>query len=323
MTTDMKTTLVIPSNRPALLAEFLKAWAPVKDWDKTIIVFDGPEAPLIEGADECDVYDWSDIDNGLKDDSWIVSRKNAGLRIFGYLKAAEHGAKVIATIDDDCRPIDSKGLMGAHVENLYRTPAWVSSDRNLIARGVPYRQRGELSRVMLNVGLWRCVGDYDAPRSLVEGADLNHFEPDPVTRVAPRGQFVPISTMSLAFRIEALPLMYLPLMGEGQPYDRFDDIWGGIIAKRVCDHLGWSITIGRPIVDHQRASDPFRNLVKEAAGIQRNETFWQEIDGIELWEISADECMLEIATGLVDNADPHTAKLGKAIKRWVHYATST
>ena len=45
--------------------------------------------------------------------------------------------------------------------------------------------------------------------------------------------------MSLAFRIEALPLMYLPLMGEGQPYDRFDNIWGGVIAKRVCDHLGW------------------------------------------------------------------------------------
>ena len=47
----MKTALVIPSNRPALLAEFLKAWAPVKDWDETIIVFDGPEAPKIEGAD--------------------------------------------------------------------------------------------------------------------------------------------------------------------------------------------------------------------------------------------------------------------------------
>ena len=319
----MKTALVIPSNRPALLTEFLKAWAPVKDWDETIIVFDGPEVPLIEAADDCDVYDWSDIDNVLMDDAWIVSRKNAGLRIFGYLEAAAHGAEVIATIDDDCRPIDGMGLMGAHVENLYRTPAWVSSDRNLIARGVPYRQRGELSRVMLNVGLWRCVGDYDAPRSLVEGADLNHFEPDPLSRVAPRGQFVPISTMSLAFRIEALPLMYLPLMGEGQPYDRFDNIWGGIIAKRVCDHLGWSITIGRPIVNHQRASDPFRNLVKEAAGIQRNETFWQEVDGIELRETSADGCMLEIAAGLVDNADPHTAKLGKAIQRWVHHATST
>ena len=78
MTTATKTALVIPSNRPALLAEFLKSWAAVKDWDKTIIVFDGPEAPLIEGAGDCDVYDWSDIDNGLKDDSWIVSPRTPG-----------------------------------------------------------------------------------------------------------------------------------------------------------------------------------------------------------------------------------------------------
>jgi hypothetical protein len=49
----MTTALVIPSNRPALLAEFLKAWTPVKDWDDTIIVFDGPQAPKIEGADGC------------------------------------------------------------------------------------------------------------------------------------------------------------------------------------------------------------------------------------------------------------------------------
>jgi reversibly glycosylated polypeptide/UDP-arabinopyranose mutase len=128
--------------------------------------------------------------------------------------------------------------------------------------------------------------------------------------------------MSLPFRVEALPMMYLPLMGEGQPYDRFDDIWGGIIAKRVCDHLGWSITIGRPIVDHRRASGPFRNLVKEAAGIRRNETFWQEVDAIGLRGTSPGGCMLEIAAGLAGNADSHTAKLGKAIERWVHHAST-
>jgi reversibly glycosylated polypeptide/UDP-arabinopyranose mutase len=318
----MKTALVIPSNRPALLAEFLKAWAPVKDWDETIIVFDGPEAPKIEGADGCRVFDWAAIDDYLSDDAWIVSRKNAGLRIFGYLKAAEAGAEVIATLDDDCRPIPGEGLLKGHTGNLRSTPAWVSSDRNLVARGMPYRNRGGLGNVMLNVGLWRGVGDYDAPRTLVENADLKEFEPSAGNWVAPRGQYVPISTMSLAFCVEALPLMYLPLMGEGQPYDRFDDIWGGIIAKRVCDRLGWSITIGKPIVDHRRASDPFRNLVKEVAGIRRNETFWQEVDAIELRETSPGGCMSEIAAGLADNADPHTAKLGKAIERWIHHAST-
>jgi reversibly glycosylated polypeptide/UDP-arabinopyranose mutase len=318
----MTTALVIPSNRPALLAEFLKAWAPVKDWDETIIVFDGPEAPKIEGAEDCRVYDWATIDKELGGDAWIVSRKNAGLRIFGYLQAVQLGAHVIATIDDDCRPIAGEPLMSGHVDSLFGTPAWVSSDPLLIARGVPYRQRGSLDNVMLNVGLWRGVGDYDAPRSLVDAADLKEFVPSSGSRVAPRDQYIPISTMSLAFRVDALPIMYLPLMGEGQPYDRFDDIWGGIIAKRVCDHLGWSITIGQPIVDHRRASDPFRNLVKEAAGIRRNETFWQEVDAIKLQGTSPDDCMWEIAAGLADNTDPHTAKLGKAIERWIHHAST-
>jgi reversibly glycosylated polypeptide/UDP-arabinopyranose mutase len=318
----MTTALVIPSNRPALLAEFLKAWAPVKDWDETIIVFDGPEAPKIQDADGCQMYDWAAIDRELGDDAWIVSRKNAGLRIFGYLKVAEADANVITTLDDDCRPIPGEGLLKGHSDNLRSTPAWVSSDRNLVARGVPYRNRGGLGNVMLNVGLWRGVGDYDAPRSLVDAADLKEFVPSSGSRVAPRDQYIPISTMSLAFRVEALPLMYLPLMGEGQPYDRFDDIWGGIIAKRVCDHLGWSITIGQPIVDHRRASDPFCNLEKEAAGIRRNETFWKEVDAIELSADTPARCMLEITAGLADNADPHTAKLGKAIERWVHHAST-
>jgi reversibly glycosylated polypeptide/UDP-arabinopyranose mutase len=318
----MQTALVIPSNRPALLAEFLKAWAPVRDWDETIIVFDGPKAPKIGTDEDSFVYDWEGINYHLRDDAWIVSRRNAGLRIFGYLKAAAHGATFIATLDDDCRPIAGEPLMERHLANLTMTSQWASSDCNLVARGMPYRNRGHLTGTVLNMGLWRGVGDYDAPRTLVENADLKEFEPVHINRVMPRGIYVPISTMNLAFRVEALPLMYLPLMGEGQPYDRFDDIWGGIIAKRVCDHLGWSVTIGQPVVEHRRASDPFRNLVKEAAGIQRNETFWQDVDAIQLRQTTAGPCMLEIAAGLAHNPDPHTAKLAKAIERWVHLAST-
>jgi len=45
-------------------------------------------------------------------------------------------------------------------------------------------------------------------------------------------------------------------MGEGQPYRRFDDIWFGVIAKRICDHLGWSIAVGDPHVHHGRCPTP-------------------------------------------------------------------
>jgi len=134
--------------------------------------------------------------------------------------------------------------------------------------------------------------------------------------------YAPISTMNLAFRAEALALMYLPLMGQNSPYDRFDDIWGGIIAKKVCDRLGWHIAIGEPIVQHNRASNPFTNLVKEAAGIGRNETFWEEVDERELHCDTAGECMLELAEHFCESDDPHTVQLGKAIPRWIHHVNN-
>ena len=52
--------------------------------------------------------------------------------------------------------------------------------------------------------------------------------------------------------------------------------------KKICDHLGLDVSIGKPTVFHQRASDPFVNLVKEAPGIALNESFWQEIDAITI-----------------------------------------
>ena len=50
-------------------------------------------------------YSWEDIDQELGDKSWIISRKNAGIRNYGFLKAYQLGADVTITIDDDCYPI--------------------------------------------------------------------------------------------------------------------------------------------------------------------------------------------------------------------------
>ena len=313
--------LVIPSNRADCLETFCQRWQSVKDWDELIVVWDGPasEAPSVPEA-AC-VLSWDSIERDLGDDAWIVSRKNAGIRIAGYLEAARRGADVIATIDDDCYPAGD-AFMRSHLDALFQTPRWVTSAMNMTARGVPYRNRGQLQSVHVNAGLWRTVGDYDAPHSLVLGADLQPFDPVAHPRIIARGQYVPVSTMNVAFRREALPLMYLPLMGQGQPYDRFDDIWGGVILKKVCDHLGWHVSVGRPVVDHHRASNPFRNLVKEAAGIERNETFWGDVDAVTLHASTPADCMNELAAVLVNYGDPHTQALGKAIPLWVKHAIS-
>jgi Reversibly glycosylated polypeptide len=64
---------------------------------------------------------------------------------------------------------------------------------------------------------------------------------------------------------------------ESNGLDRFDDIWSGLILKRVIDYMGWYVTTGEPFVKHQRQSNPFLNLRREALGIQIHERLWDYI----------------------------------------------
>jgi hypothetical protein len=83
--------------------------------------------------------------------------------------------------------------------------------------------------------------------------------------------------MNCAFRRDVTPIMWqLPLL-EGR-YNRWGDIWSGLIQKRVLDAVGQVMVInGRASVVHQRASDPHANLEREAPGVPFNETLWRSI----------------------------------------------
>jgi hypothetical protein len=57
------------------------------------------------------------------------------------------------------------------------------------------------------------------------------------------------------------------------PYDRFDDIWAGVWLN---NHREWDehIYTGEPFVVHNKASNAWRNRVKEEPGLsQGNELF--------------------------------------------------
>lgn len=300
--------LVIPSNRPDNLRSFLDAWKPVKDWDITIAVHDGPEAIRV-GAD-VDLC-WGDIDKSPSCSAF--SRCDSAIRSFGFLEAYRLGADVILSIDDDCLP-HSLPLAAGHVKNLTSTPRWCDTAGER-TRGKPYEALGTLGDVVISHGLWTGVPDYDAPTQLARGTQGN-FVPTAGSQVIPRGQFFPMCGMNLAFKRQATPLMYFPLMGQGQPFSRFDDIWCGLIAKHVCDHLGWSVVNGEPFVHHSRASNVFINLVKESPGILENETAWKAIDEIKLTGRTAVECMAEIAEELTEKHG-YWSTVGKAIHLWL------
>ncbi len=311
--------LVVPTNSSERLAEFLEAWAPWP-WERIVIVQDAPEVDIQipealqdAAAERLEVFAWAEIDAMLPDPS-IISRQDSAIRSFGFWRAWASGAEVIFTLDDDCFPED-EGFVERHRENLFNTPIWQSSVAGMRVRGLPYGNGGVLSDVEVSMGLWAGSPDIDAITTLA-GAYSDVSISGTRTRVMPAMQYFPLSGMNLAFKREVASLMYFPPMGSGQPYRRFDDIWCGITLQRICRHLGYSITCGAPLVNHQRASNPFTNLVKEAPGVVVNETVWETIEDVELSGSDPRACMEQMGAALAGNGDEYVAHWGRAIVAW-------
>jgi hypothetical protein len=310
--------LVVPTNRPDRVGEFLDAWRPWP-WDRILIVEDAPElsGPADDG-ERIHRYSWRDINTSLPDPG-IISRRDSAIRAFGFWRAWTMGASVIFTLDDDCFPLDREYIR-QHLQNLEATPVWHSTVQHLRVRGLPYANTGTLRNICVSMGLWVGHPDLDAVQLLAQGARNG----DPVldrgvlSRVMPSEQYFPLCGMNLAFRREVACLMYFPPMGEDSPYARFDDIWAGLVVQRICRHLRYGIVCGQPVVEHRRASDPFANLVKEAPGIRANESMWETVDAVELRGGDPLTCMREMGAALSGHqtGGAYVQRWGRAILEW-------
>jgi reversibly glycosylated polypeptide/UDP-arabinopyranose mutase len=302
--------LVVPSIRESSFHEFLNKWDD-QDWE-IIVVEDNPE-PTFRLMGAVQHLCWKNIDEDLGDDAWIISHRDAAIRSYGFYKAYQMGAEYIFTLDDDCHPREGEDFIQQHIDRLAKTPRWTHIVPDQRTRGLPYHNLGTLTNVVLNVGLWEGIPDFDAVQVLngEKHIDLTHCD-----RIMPRGQYFPMCGMNLCFKREITPLMYFMLMGEGHPYRRFDDIWAGIVIKKVCDHLGYLISVGEPFIHHVKASDPFVNLAKEAPGIGANEDFWQKVDAIPLAGSTPAQCMKEIGLGIKTFGNDYFENLGEAIVIW-------
>jgi len=225
---------------------------------------------------------------------------------------------MVVTLDDDCYPY-GPGFLDAHYQRLSRravSPAWVSTGRGVLPRGMPYLQSAREVDCVINHGLWTRVPDFDAVSQLASGRYDLTFEP--VEQVVPRGQYFPMCGMNLAFKPEVIPALYFLLMGQTQwPYDRFGDIWCGVLVKRICDHLGVGVRSGQPMVEHQRASNVWANLRKETPGYEVNEALWAAVDSLVLSQCTFQDCYRELATKLPLRGD-YWDQLRKAMQVWAN-----
>ena len=297
-TENRKVAIVVPTIREECIQKFLEAWqfgdVPV------YVVEDNPERTFSLPPDiHARHYSWQDIEGEMGADSWIIPRRSDCIRSYGFLKAYEDGADVIITLDDDCLPLApslgrAKAFIADHLAELdYRPARWVTTVDNkglFTPRGIPYQNAGEME-IVLNMGGWRGVPDLDGPQSLAWlRRPYPHYEMHPWHPV-PQGQYFPMCGMNLAFDTKIVPLMYFLLMGQDEagvhyPYDRFGDIWCGIIAKKILDAWGYGVSAGTPLVHHIKASNPLANLHKETPGLLVNEWLWRKIDA---WELQRDD----------------------------------
>lgn len=310
--------LVVPSIRSESIKEFLGLWKELKEsWDEIIVIEDNPQKTF--DIDVKHHYSWNEIEKDLGENAHIISRRDSAIRSYGFLVAYRLGAEHIYSLDDDCHPVgDIPYFCQKHLSNLNKSTKWTESILGMRTRGIPYKQLGVLNNVVFNMGLWRGVPDLDSIQTLSGGMPLN-FEPPNTDRILPIGQYAPICGMNIAFKREVAVLSYFAPMGENQNFYRFDDIWFGIVLKKICDHLGLLISCGNPIIHHKRASDPFVNLVKEAPGIKANEEFWQIIDNTVLSAKSPKECLLEIAVNLGKQVDTYLQGYGRSLSLWASY----
>ncbi len=261
-----KWAVVVPTCRVAQYQQFLQAWRPL---------FEKHQVRLYPVHDDGVWEGWPD---------WVPRRSDM-CRSLGFYRAWVDGCEFTVSLDDDVRPIRNVDIFAEYehgFSNTWPCTPYLSvgalTDSCQQMRGFPYENRD--ARCMVQYGGWDGVLDYDGRTQLELGDSVGHDSFASAIVPVPRGCAVTTCAMNMAFRTEFTPCMWqLPLL-EGR-YNRWGDIWSGLIQKRVLDERREVMLInGRASVLHERASDPARNARVEAPGMSYNEGMWDNLDYI-------------------------------------------
>ena len=263
---------------------------------------------------------------------------------FGFLVAYEDNADVIIELDDDVFPEQGHDMLKSHLRNLLNEGGmnigsrckWYNTLENLLLdgqnsqvfpRGHPYLPEARFKedyvlenntkKCILNMGLWTGNPDLDALTILYNGgldgrcnAESKNFRRGKV--VAAKGTYFSICSMNTSFVRKIVPAFYQLYMNS-MGIDRFDDIWSGILLKKIADQLGDRISLGRPLVHHEkRPRNIFNDLRSELEGMVMNEIFWKTVDSLELSGGDYSSCYREVADGLENNVNSFDRDLHKA-----------
>ena len=269
--------ICIPSIRQESLSEWFNAWEYLFDKHQVriYVTIDG-ETPFCYRVDG---YNRRDLDTPPEVQKLIFNFSDV-CRNLSFFHAAQEGAEVFISMDDDIRPLPGTDPIQEHLDALGKPVilSWMNTAHEHLMRDIPYGIRTEATTV-LSHGVWKGVPDMDAPTQLLNpyARDLTFYR-GPV----PNGIYFPVCAMNFAFTRELLPWVYQAPMGirlekefSLPKYDRFGDIWAGVVMKHAIDNVltRAAAVTGYSTIEHIRASNVFANLRKEAVGMELNETF--------------------------------------------------
>lgn len=242
---------------------------------------------------------------GLQKYEDLIPKKHHAESSFGLLYALENEYDIILFLDDDTSP-SSPSFLHQHIEVLTAkkhkmiVPKWINPIKptGFYPRGFPYSHRRGydtkevVAEVVINQGLWTNMLDLNAVDylSYSQAVQLKWEYP---TYVVPQGCYTTMCSMNLTFKSEIIPSFYQI------PFSRYDDIFSGIVLKRILDHLGKYMSFGEPFCIHDKyPRDITRDIRLEMGGYRINEMLYKIVDDIDLSGWTYHSCYHELAEHL-------------------------
>ncbi|KAI3855175.1 hypothetical protein MKX03_033255 [Papaver bracteatum] len=319
------------------MSSFMEQWRPFFSRFHLIIVKDpdlGADLQIPDGFNY-NVYTQTEIDQVLA--STPVKNINFSgyfCRYFGYLMSRK---KYIISIDDDCFPIkdDKTGILidavGQHITNL-RTPATPTFFNTLydpycdgadFVRGYPFSLR-EGVKCVLSCGLWLNLADLDAPTQALVPDKRNTRYVDAVLTV-PKSSLMPMSGINVAFDREMIGPALVPglrLASEGKVrWETMEDIWCGLCAKVVIDHLNLGVKSGLPYVWRNESGNAVESLKKEWEGMKLMEELVPFFQAVKLSATTTEDCVIEVANMVKENLGSSHESIGLAAAAMVEWVS--
>jgi hypothetical protein len=278
----------------------------------------------------------------------IIPYNSDNRRNIGYLMAAERGSETIIAVDDDnyVEIRDDYLLSHAMVGQIQEFDAtsdesnWFNicsmlsfnPERTVYPRGYPYAKRFKDGKsktrkvkgnIVINEGLWLQDPDIDSVTRLTENVQAVKLIKDNV--VLDHGTFSPINTQNTAFSRSILPCFYFVLMGgsiNGLVIERYGDIWAGLFAKKIIDHMGDYVRFGNPVAFHKRNThNLLKDLQWEFWAITFTEKLAPFIESVSLSKKTYGECYVELAEKL-DEFVKSSSDINEEAKQYFKQVTS-